>query len=995
MTTAVTESAFEQTIEHHLLTTGGWLSGSPTDFDPTRALIPPEFLAYLSAAHPDLLAKLSAAHGAELESVLVDTLAKALDTQGSLDVIRHGFKVYGKLVPCASFRPAHGLNPEILDAYRRNRLVVTRQVRFSPDSRQSIDVLLSLNGIPIATMELKNPLTGQKVDHAVAQYKATRAPAIKLFQFAKRTLVHFAVDPSLVYMTTQLDREDTQFLPFNCGRDGGAGNPQHPSGHRTAYLWEEVLAFDSILDIVQRFIHLEKKTERDPFTGKQKKRERLVFPRYHQLDAVRRLEAAARAEGAGASYLVQHSAGSGKSNSIGWLAHRLSSLHDEHDQKVFHSVVVVTDRRVLDSQLQDTIYQFEHKNGVVQRINEHSSQLAEALETGTPIIVTTLQKFPYVAGKIGKLPGRRYAVIVDEAHGSQTGESSRKMKAVLAAETLEQAQAEDSEDAAAESTTEDEINKVMASRGKQKNLSFFAFTATPKAKTLELFGRKDHEGKPAPFHLYSMRQAIEERFILDVLGHYTTYQSFYRLAKTISDDPELDKKKATKALARFMSLHPTNIAQKVEIIIEHFRLHVSRRIGGRAKAMVVTSSRLHAVRYKLAFDAYLREKGIQSIRSLVAFSGTVKDGGIEHTEPKMNGGISERQLPEAFAGPDYQVLLVANKYQTGFDEPLLHTMYVDKRLAGVQAVQTLSRLNRTCTGKEDTFVLDFVNDAEEIRRAFQPYYEQTRVEESPDPHELYRLQHELDAAQVYWGSEVEAFANVFYRPLSKQRSTDSEALYGHLQPAVDRFAALDADAQQGFRDRLGAFVRLYAFLSHIMAFPDADLEKRYTFGRMLLRELWSGDDHNVLRLDDDVQLTHIHRKKTFDGKIVLPAGETTYVKPPLDVGTAEAKDEKRRLSEIVDTLNERLGTDFKPQDQLTIDQFMADAKAIDDIRQKAIGNTFENFALSLKQPMTGIVIDRMERNEALVTRYLNDLKFQQQLDELMARRIYEEVRAGK
>lgn len=983
-----TEAAFEATIEEHLITHGGWQKGSAADFDPQLALTPKDLFAFIRDTQPSLWQQLEKAHGPALEPALLEAIVKAMDTRGSLDVLRHGFKFYGKRIDCACFKPAHALNSETLERYRRNRLVVTRQVFFSPEGNDSIDMVLFLNGIPVATVELKNRLTGQTYEHAITQYKHDRPPTAPLLQFKKRALVHFALDSELVYMTTALLRDKTRFLPFNRGHEGGAGNPQHDSGYRTGYLWQDIWQFDSFLDIVGRFIHLQVIKERDPNTGKTTEKEVLVFPRYHQLDAVRELEATARREGAGHNYLIQHSAGSGKSNSIGWLAHRLARLHDEHDEQIFHSVVVVTDRRVLDTQLQNTIYQFEHKAGVVERVDKHSKQLTKALEDGVPIIITTLQKFPFVAQQIGKLPNRRYAVIADEAHSSQTGEASRTLKQVLAAHDLDEAEALDAD----ADTTDDVIEEVMRSRGRQPNLSFFAFTATPKAKTLEIFGRPDAEGKPAPFHLYSMRQAIDERFILDVLQNYTTYKSYYRIVKQIQDDPELDKKKATTALARFVALHPSNIAQKVEVIVEHFRRNVRSKIDGKAKAMVVTSSRLAAVRYKQAFDRYLEESGYVGMRVLVAFSGTVRDGGIEYTEPGMNDGLGESALPDEFAKDEYKLLLVANKYQTGFDQPLLHTMYVDKRLSGVQAVQTLSRLNRTCSGKEDTFVLDFVNDVEEIRRSFQPFYEQTAVSESANPQELYRLQAELDGTQIYWESEVEAFAKAFYKPAHQQRHGDNALFYNHCRPACDRFMAATPDDREHFCNRMSAFVKLYGYLAQIMPFQDADLEKRYTFLRALASVLPA--EHGAsLQFGDEVQLTHIHRKKTFDGAIALQPGERPYLKPPLDVGTSAAKDERAKLSTIVDILNDRLGTDFKPEDQLTFDQFVADAGANEDVREKAKANTFENFALSLAQPMEGIIIDRMERNEALVSRYLNDPDFKRELFGLLARRVYDELRA--
>jgi type I restriction enzyme R subunit len=916
---------------------------------------------------------------------------KTLDTRGSLDVLRHGFKFFGKKIDCAYFKPAHGMNPDILAKYAKNRLVVVRQLKFAPDEDKSVDMALFVNGFPIATAELKNHLTQQDVHDSIRQYRE-RDPRHAIFQFKKRALVHFAVDSDLVYMASKLNGKDTVFLPFNRGAHGGAGNPEHPGGYRTSYLWEEVWQRDSFLDILGRFIHIA--TEEKQVAGKTVVKETVIFPRYHQLDVVRKLDATARKEGAGHSYLVQHSAGSGKSNSIAWLAHRLSSLHDDKDQRVFDSVVVITDRKVLDKQLQDTIYQFEHKQGVVQKIDENSQQLADAITAGTPIIITTLQKFPFVAEKIGTLANRRYAVIVDEAHSSQTGEGARHMKEVLAAKDLEEAEKEEGGDDD-EETSEDRLVKVMASRGKQKNLSFFAFTATPKAKTLEVFGHRDAEGKPIPFHLYSMRQAIEEGFILDVLKNYTTYKAFYRLAKATEEDPRVNKKKATSQLARFMSIHPHNIAQKTLVMVEHFRNKVRHKIGGKAKAMVVTSSRLHAVRYRQAFEKYIAEKGYTDVGVLVAFSGVVKDpdvDGVEYTEIGMNKGIKERELPEKFEGDAYQVLLVANKYQTGFDQPLLHTMYVDKRLSGVQAVQTLSRLNRTAAGKEDTFVLDFVNDTAEIERSFQPYYEQTTVADSADPQQLYELQHRLEAMQVFWATEVEAFCKYFYAPKEKQSVTDQAEMYRQLGPPVDRFKAKPPEEQDEFRNALSGYVKLYSFLSQVMPFSDPDLEKLYTFGRFLELKLPKDEKKAPLDLDGDVALKYYRLDKIMEGQIALAKSDPVALKSPVAVGTRQAKDDDAPLSEIIDILNERFGTEFTKADQLLFDQFIQAAQEDSDVVERAMANPLDNFELAMKPKIENLMIDRMDQNQEIVDRYLNDPAFQSAAFKAIVKRVYDEIR---
>jgi type I restriction enzyme R subunit len=988
-----TEATFEESIVDDLVAHLGWAEGTPDDFDRQFALVPKDLFAFIETTQPELWTDLRKQHRNGLEPSLLDTVVKMLDSRGTLDCLRHGIKFYGKKIDLAYFKPAHGLNPDLEARYAKNRLVVTRQVKFIPDKEDAIDLVLFVNGLPVATVELKNPLTGQRTINAICQYMRDRDSRMKIFEFKRRAIVHFAVDPDTVYMTTRLAGSSTFFLPFNqgtggAGNAGGAGNPANPEGYRTAYLWEQVWQRDSFLDILGRFMHLV--TEEKVENGKKRTKETMIFPRFHQLDSVRRLEATARGEGPGHNYLVQHSAGSGKSNSIAWLAHRLSSLHDATDRKVFDSVIVVTDRRVLDKQLQDTIYQFEHKQGVVARIDQHSSQLAEALASGTPIIITTLQKFPFVTDKIAELPSRNYAVIVDEAHSSQTGEALRTMKEVLSTTSLEEAEKTDEEP---DTTYEDEILKVMQSRGPQKNLSFFAFTATPKFRTLEVFGRKREDGKPYPFHLYPMRQAIEENFILDVLKNYTTYKAFYRLVKAIPDDPEVDKRRAAKALARFMSLHPHNIAQKAQVMIEHFRHAVMHRIGGKAKAMVVTASRLHAVRYKITFDKYIKEKGYSDIGVLVAFSGTVRDEVGEFTEVGMNKGISEKGLPAEFDRDGNRFLIVANKYQTGFDQLLLHTMYVDKRLSGVQAVQTLSRLNRTCPGKEDTFVLDFVNDTAEIKQSFQPYYETTTVAESADPQQLYDLQHDLDGRHIYLESEVKAFCKVFFKPKEQQTAHDQAHMNKHLDPAVDRFAALEAPEQEEFRKKLTAFVHLYSFLTQVMGFLDQDLEERYTFGRFLLTKLPRADKDARLDLDGDVQLRYYRLQRTAaQQQIGLDKGADGQLTGPTEVGTGIVKEAKAPLSEIIEILNDRFGTDFTEADRLFFEQVKEEAKADSDVRQKATANTFDNFSLAMRQKISDLMVERMEQNQDIVTKYLDEKDFQDIAFRALVKAIYEDIR---
>ncbi len=990
-----TEYAFETAIEQHLTKAGGYEIRDPDSFSPERGLFPQDVISFIRETQPDEWEYLAGLQKEKAEETLLDDLCRALNSEheGCLSVLRHGFKSFGKLFRVACFAPASGLNPETQKLYAANRLTIVRQLRYSNRHENSLDVTLALNGIPVATAELKNPMTGQTWRNAITQYKNDREPTDLIFQFKKRTLVHFAVDTDEVYMTTRLSGRSTYFLPFNKGCGGGAGNPENPGGYKTAYLWEEVLERHSFLDILARFIHLQIEEKR--LGAKKAKRETMIFPRYHQLDCVRKIVADARERGTGTNYLVQHSAGSGKSNSIGWLAHRLASLYNEKDERVFDSTIVVTDRVVLDQQLQNTIYQFEHKQGVVQKIDINSTQLAEALGSGVPIVITTLQKFPFVTEKIGDLPMRRYAVIVDEAHSSQGGETATELKGVLAGAAIkEEARAKAEEQGLPD--YEEEILKTMAKRGHQPNISFFAFTATPKYKTLEVFGIPGPDGKPLPFHLYTMRQAIEEGFILDVLRNYTTYKTYFRLIKSIADDPTVEKRKAARALARFMSLHPHNIAQKTEVMVEHFCHFTMHKIGGKAKAMVVTSSRLHAVRYKQAFDKYIAEKGYNGIKTLVAFSGTVIDPdvpGVEYTEVGMNNGIREKELPERFGTEEYQVLLVAEKYQTGFDQPLLHTMYVDKRLAGIQAVQTLSRLNRTHPGKEDTFVLDFVNEPEEILDAFQPYYEQTLIGERADPSQLYELQAKLDGHQVYYKAEVEEFCKVFYKPKQNHTPMDHARMNACIDPAVGRFIDLDEEVQEEFRKTLIAFRNLYSFMSQVIPFQDSDLEKLYSYIRFLLTKLPRMDRGPVYNFDDEVALKFYRLQKISEGSIPLEEGGTHEVSGPTSVGTGVARKDEIELSKLIDILNERFGTEFKPGDQLFFESIREDAVLDSNLRQAALANSMENFGYVFRKALEGLFIDRMDQNEEITAKFMNEDQFREAVSQHLLKEVYESIRA--
>lgn len=1018
---AYTERAFEAAIEQGLVASGGFTKRKPIDYDETLALFPEDVIGFIRASQPNPWAQLETLLADKTRVTVLDCLVKELASKGTLQVLRHGFKCYGKTLRFAYFRPNSAMNPESAALYAMNRLTITRQVEFTsvlkhPDGKHrrcKLDVTLAVNGLPVVTAELKNPLTGQRAADAVTQYQRDRDERDLIFAFKQRALVHFAVDPDEAWMTTRLKGRETVFLPFNRGFDHGAGNPPVAGNWKTHYLWDEVLKADSLLDILQRFMHLEV-VERKVKTNEGARtirKESIIFPRYHQLDAVRKLTAHARTHGSGHNYLVQHSAGSGKSNSIAWLAHRLASLHGTDDAKVFHSVVVVTDRRVLDQQLQATIYQFEHKTGVVEKIDENTQQLALALSQGTPIIITTIQKFPFIAqvlstlekkgeGVVVDTAGKRFAVIVDEAHSSQSGDTAKTLRGMLNKSGIEAAiaaQLSDEEDSELSEEARKAILRDALRRARQPNLSFFAFTATPKFKTLALFDEPGPSGT-APFHEYSMRQAIEEGFIMDVLANYTTYKRFYGLIKQVENDPEVPRRKAAKALARYMELHPVNIDQVVSVIIEHFRLHVMPEIGGRAKAMVVTTSRLAAVKYKLAFDKYIREHDYSGIRSLVAFSGTVEDPddpGSAYTEVAMNDGLAESELPETFERGDYRVLLVAEKYQTGFDQPLLQTMYVVKRLAGVQAVQTLSRLNRVAPGKSRTFVLDFVNDEEEIFRSFKPYYEMTISGEDVDPQKLNALQHQLTEWAIFTPDDVSAFAAVWYRGRREQSPSDHRQMNAVLDVVVKSFNECDEEDRETFRGQLTAFRNLYAFLSQIIPYQDSELEKFYTFARNLLNKLPPPGDGRVLKLDDEVALKYYRLQQIDDGSIDLSKGDAYPLKGPTDVGSAGIKDEEVPLSSLVDKLNERFGTDFAEGDQLFFDQIRVSAEKNEKIIEAAKANNFPNFSAFLDKALDELFIDRMEGNEDIFARVMTDKPFRAVAKEHLAQEIFDRIRTEK
>ena len=985
MQVEVSERAFEDAIEACLLqngerliaeegasyldpTPGGYRKRTSDDYDRALCLIPEDVLDFVLVTQPQEWQKLSQHHGAAVEEQFLKRLTSEIARRGALDVMRHGIRDMGCRFQLAYFRPSSGLNEETRRLHRGNVFSVARQLRYSEKDNKSLDLALFLNGIPIFTAELKNPLTGQTVQDAIRQYRTDRDPRESLFTYG-RCLAHFAVDPDLVYVTTHLAGPQTRFLPFNKGKFGGAGNPPVPptqSGYATSYLWEETWTRDSVLDLVRQFIHeVQEEDDRGRKTGKRF----LIFPRYQQLDCVRQLVTNARQRGTGQRYLVQHSAGSGKTFTIAWLAHQLSTLHDAQDRRVFDSIVVISDRRVLDRQLQTAMRQFEQTLGVVENVDTTSRQLKEALESGKTIIVTTLQKFPVIAQEIGDLPGQRFALIVDEAHSSQSGEGTQGPKDVLAAPSLEEAEAEDAEAPTPEDEDLDNAALAqMARRRQPPNVSTFAFTATPKPKTLELFGARRPDGTFAPFHLYSMRQAIEEGFILDVLESYTTYKSYWRLLKTIEDDPRYDKSKASYLLRSFVELHPHAIDEKVRIMVEHFIAKSQSEIGGRAKAMIVTRSRLHAVRYKLAVDRHLAELE-NPFKTLVAFSGTVQDGGHSYTEANMNS-ISEAQTARAFEAPEYRMLIVANKFQTGFDQPLLQTMYVDKKLGGVNAVQTLSRLNRTHPDKPGTMVIDFTNESDDIQAAFRPYYETTILSEPTDPNLLYEVQTRLKTYPVFTDEDVDAFGAVFFQPSSTQAQ-----LYAALASSVQRFSELQGDERQDFRGEVTDYLRLYSFLAQMITFLDADLEKLYVFARHLRRLLRVDREELPLGIQQNIDMESYRIQQTASGKVALERKGEKLDPVRTKKPGQRTPEELEALSRIIADLNERFGIELGPEHRITLGRMMERLEEDTALETATKVNTLENVRITFDHKVEQVIQEIVDLNFDLYKRITDDPAF--------------------
>lgn len=1013
----------------------GWLyaEGDAKQYDRACALFPADVIAWVQETQPRAWEALSKNHGASAEVVLLDRLRKSLDDRGTLDVLRHGVELLGLRQPLSlcQFKPALAMNAETVAKYQQNRLRVVRQVRYSLHNENAIDLVLFLNGLAVATVELKTDFT-QSVEDAVDQYRFDRNPKPKgqssaepLLSFPNGALVHFAVSNREVRMTTRLEGAHTTFLPFNRGDNGAAGNPPNEQGHRTAYLWETVWTRDSWLEILGRYLVAKRDSK--------KQIQKIIFPRFHQLDATRKLLSTVLAEGAGGKYLIQHSAGSGKTNSIAWSAHFLADLHDAGHNKLFDSVLVVSDRNVLDAQLQEAIFDFERTSGVVATITgegaSKSAELAQALSGGKKIVVCTIQTFPFALKAVQELAaaqGKRFAVIADEAHSSQTGEAAAKLKQVLSPEELQEL------NDGGEVSTEDILAAQMAGRSAESGITYVAFTATPKAKTLELFGRRPHpelpagaDNLPAPFHVYGMRQAIEEGFILDVLQNYTPYKTAFRLAHNGKemDDTEVERSAALKGIMRWVKLHPYNISQKVQVVVEHFRETVAPLLNGHAKAMVVVSSRLEAVRWKLAMEKYIQSQGYR-IGTLVAFSGEVNDqesgpDAFNETSQAMNPNLRGRDMREAFNTDEYQILLVANKFQTGFDQPLLCGMYVDKRLAGIQAVQTLSRLNRAYPGKDTTYVVDFVNDAEEVPTAFKAYYDTATLSNVTDPHLVYDLRSKLDAAGFYDDFEVERVVAVELNPNARQSD-----LAAALEPVVARILQRYKAAQEQlktakarnedkaaeeaqnelnalvlFKADLGAFQRIYAFLSQIFDYGNTAIEKRYWFFKRLLPLLEFGREREEIDLSK-VVLTHHHLKNL--GKRTLPlgqGGEYPKLDPLGEAGSGMVQQkEKGLLYEIIARVNDLFEGELTDDDKLVYVNNVLKGKLLesDILVEQATNSTKQQFADSpdLAKEIMNAIMDALAAHGTMSKQALDSERVRSGLKDVLLgpAQLYESLR---
>jgi type I restriction enzyme R subunit len=896
-----TEQRFERHIEE-CLAGSGYSKVHYDKYDRQLCLIPEEVVAFLKNSQPNEWKKLEQQYGANTETSVLKRISDEIARRGVIDVLRGQVKDRGVYLRLCYFKPKSGLNPDHIELYQKNRLNVLRQLHYSTQNQNSIDMGLFVNGIPVITMELKNQLTGQNILNSEKQYRQDRDPREPLLKF-KRCVAHFCVDNDRVSMATKLNNQGTFFLPYNKGIE----NPPVEDGYRSEYLWKDILVPESLMDILENFVHVskEKSFEWNSSSNKvdTKEKEVLIFPRYHQLDLIRKLKAKVTEDGTGHNYLVQHTTGSGKSYSIGWLSHTLTSLFKskKDTNRLFDSVIVVTDRTVLDDQLRNTISSLAKTEGVVTGIEQGSGELRQALEDGKSIIITTIQKFPHITESITSLKDKTFAVVIDEVHSSQSGEFSKSLKQTLSGEEQEE-----------DETIEEIIQKEIESRGKQDHISFFGFTGTPKNKTLQIFGTKNSEGNRVAFHSYEMRQSIAEGFTLDVLQHYTTYKRLFRLNE-IASDKDKEVKKGKRQIMRYVDSDPKTIEAKVQVMLDHWINFGSREIQGQARAMIVVQSRKHCVQY---FEEVNRQLEPHGHKALVAFSGTVKMDGEEYTESGLNKTIGhEGNIPIGLKNPRYKILIVSNKFQTGFDEPMLQSMYVDKALNGVQCVQTLSRLNRTTRGKDRTFVLDFVNDPQVIQEAFQEFYQKTILEGDIDPNKLYDKLTEIEAHSLYRDQEIEEFSNIFFQ---RGRETD-QMLHPILDKAVDIFKAIESEEiKETIKADIQSFIRMYGFLSQVMEFSDVELEKKQVYLKFLNKKL-PKKKSSYEDISDLLELEFLKIKYQGEQELSLSEGDTTIEPPGFDSGPG-LEEEPELISEIIKGVNKKFGEMLSEEDRVILNQ---------------------------------------------------------------------------
>lgn len=921
METDTSEKAYQNEIIAHLTSTG-YMKRGTTNYHKSSCLDPELVLRFVKETQPKEWKKFERMYKDQAEEKFLIRLVKEIERKGTIHVLRNGFKDVGCDFILFYPKPNNKKNPDLFEKFDKNTFSIIDELEYQDREKGNrLDLVIFVNGIPILTIELKNTFS-QGVENAIEQYKKDRDPRESIFN---RCLVHFAMSDEKIYMATKLEWESTKFLPFNKGLDNP--EPASENDYKTSYMYQEILQINQLSKLVSNFIYMEKDED--------KKADHPIFPRYHQLDCVNRL---LRDCTPGNNYLIHHSAGSGKTKTIAWLSHGLINRFDEEDERVYDMVVVVSDRRVIDKQLQNQIKQIEKVKGIVEVIDKNSDQLYEAMCSGSNIVVTTLQKFPHIMEGIGGFSERQYAVIIDEAHSSQSGTLSKKLKQVLATNSLEEAEELDTEDM---DEVDEEILREIESSKKLPNVSFFAFTATPKNKTLEMFGVKDEYGQYHPYHLYSMKQAIEEGFILDVLKHYLPYETYFKLIKKIEEDPKYDETKAKKLLRNFVEKHPVAIARKTEIMVDHFMNSSVRKIRGRAKAMVVTRSRLHAVLYKKAIDKYLREEG-HKIKTLVAFTGTVIHDEQEYTEDKMNDLPPKKTIENAFNEDEYKFLIVANKFQTGFDQPLLHTMYIDKRLNGITAVQTLSRANRIYSNKNDTLILDFANPPDVIEKAFKPYYESTFLSEGTDPHKLYELMDKLLDFQIYGEEEIENFVRNY------KKKAPPAKLHLIMNSAVSEFKDKNKEDQIEFKKTLRRYQNIYSFLSQLIPFSDIRLEKMFIFNKFLMKKLPTINNPLPFNVLQDVDMDSYKIVKKGEKEITLESDGK--LKPITDTAATYRPETYEKLSKIVQELNDAFGTEFTDDDKVFLgrlrDNLMSNPDLLDKIEHNSKQNVlaiFDNF----------------------------------------------------